>query len=114
MDDEQANYVIDHYSILLTIEEKAALKHYRSTLKLEETPDDASRKNMYYKAGWLSAHPKVLSLLDQGYSQFITNCATRILNDNYADVYFNLCPKCNKLARTPYAKQCRYCKHDWH
>jgi ribosomal protein L40E len=25
----------------------------------------------------------------------------------------NLCPKCNGIARTPEAKQCRYCKYTW-
>ena len=26
----------------------------------------------------------------------------------------NNCPKCGKLARTPKAKQCRYCFYNWH
>lgn len=29
-------------------------------------------------------------------------------------VFLNNCPKCNKLARTPYARQCRHCGHSWH
>lgn len=29
-------------------------------------------------------------------------------------VFLNNCPKCDKLARTPYAKQCRYCGYNWH
>lgn len=27
---------------------------------------------------------------------------------------FNFCPECEALARTPQAKQCRHCGHDWH
>ena len=26
----------------------------------------------------------------------------------------NRCPRCNRLARTPMAKQCLWCHHDWH
>ncbi len=38
-----------------------------------------------------------------------------ILIEKYGDkVFWNLCPECNKLARTPKAKQCRFCGHNWH
>lgn len=26
----------------------------------------------------------------------------------------NRCPACNRVARTPVARQCMWCKHDWH
>jgi len=39
----------------------------------------------------------------------------KIIFEKYFDkVFWNLCPKCNGLARTPKAKQCRHCYHDWH
>lgn len=28
--------------------------------------------------------------------------------------FINRCPKCSKIARTPKAKQCPWCFHDWH
>lgn len=37
-----------------------------------------------------------------------------ILIRDYKDkIFINDCPNCGKLARTPKAKQCRYCRHDW-
>jgi len=30
------------------------------------------------------------------------------------EIYLNNCPKCGKITRTPKAKQCRFCHHDWH
>lgn len=45
--------------------------------------------------------------------EFKIAIANRILNDHYEEV-INNCPKCGKLARTPKAKQCRYCQFDWH
>ena len=110
---EKANYIIAHYSNLLTLPEKLALKHHRSTIKLENANDD-KLTGMYYRAGWLSDNPDVLNLLNNGYLEFIVNCSQRILKDNPNEVEFNLCPLCNKLARTPQAKQCRWCGYDWH
>ena len=40
--------------------------------------------------------------------------ANTVLKDFPDEVNFNNCPKCNKLTRTPFSKQCRYCLHDWH
>ena len=37
-----------------------------------------------------------------------------ILEESEDEVFWNLCPKCNGLARTPQAKQCRHCYFDWH
>ena len=39
----------------------------------------------------------------------------KLILDKFRDkVFFNNCPKCEQLARTPSAKQCRFCGHDWH
>ncbi len=38
--------------------------------------------------------------------------ATRILKKHPEVI--NNCPKCKRLARTPKAKQCRYCFHSWY
>jgi len=40
---------------------------------------------------------------------------SKILLENYGDkIFWNLCPNCGELARTPKAKQCRHCNQDWH
>jgi hypothetical protein len=39
--------------------------------------------------------------------------AVRIYTEHYLEA-INLCPQCNQLARTPHARQCRYCGCDWH
>jgi len=36
------------------------------------------------------------------------------LIDNHSnEIFINNCPVCGKLTRTPEAKQCRHCGHDW-
>jgi hypothetical protein len=42
---EEANYIISHYSDLLNLNEKQALKHHRSSLKLQDMPDGELEDN---------------------------------------------------------------------
>ncbi|WP_454802065.1 hypothetical protein [Mucilaginibacter phyllosphaerae] len=111
---EIANYIIIHYLGLLTEPEMIALKHHRHSLKLRELPDSELRNKIYLRNQWLTDEPEILAQLDEGYVEFILNCAERVLRDNPNKVFFNLCLQCGKLARTPQAKQCRFCGFDWH
>lgn len=54
----------------------------------------------------------ILKLLENGIDEFEKQVAIRIDNENV--IKYNNCPNCNKLTRTPKAKQCRFCGHDWH
>jgi|GEM_PF-1096329 len=38
----------------------------------------------------------------------------RLMEKHYDKIVLNKCPRCDKLARTPFAKQCKYCRYDWH
>jgi hypothetical protein len=109
-----ANYIIKYYSSLLPKQQMAALKHHRHALKIPEMPDSQIRQQLYVKLNWLSDDPSVLHLLDDGYVNFILDCARQILKEHPKQVHINFCPQCSKLARTPHAKQCRWCGYDWH
>ena len=39
--------------------------------------------------------------------------ATLLLENYSHNIFFNNCTNCGKLARTPNAKQCRFCGYDW-
>jgi hypothetical protein len=110
---EEALYLIMYFSELMTEHERVALRHTQSTFKLEGVKKP-HLVNMYYKQGWLTTDPEILNLLKDGEDQFVINSAERILRETPEKVFLNLCPKCGKLARTPQAKQCRFCEEDWH
>jgi hypothetical protein len=115
VDKETANYIISYFSNLLTVAERMAIKHTSSVYKLGDViSDNSSLTRVYKKKGWLTSDQTVLDLLKGGYEQFELNVANRILAQSADKVYFNNCPNCNKLARTPFAKQCRHCNHSWH
>jgi hypothetical protein len=120
VDFETAYYIANYFPRLLSANEAAALRHYNAMFKIG-TSDRYSTKEQYearfqwYKdRNSISDNPEVLSLLDNGLPQFYINVASRITKEKLERVYFNNCPNCNKLARTPYARQCKHCGHSWH
>ncbi len=111
MDKEISNYIRTYFSHLMTNDEKLALKYHLYTFKTEDNPQ--MRKVMIDK-GWISERPVLKELLKNGYDEFELNVARRIMKETPEKIYLNNCSKCNKLARTPYAKQCRHCGHSWY
>jgi len=71
-------------------------------------------RNILAEKGWISSDPEITDHLKNGYEEFEANIVQRIMMESPEEVFFNNCPKCRKLARTPYAKQCRYCAYNWH
>jgi|GEM_PF-391515 len=117
MDKETAQYIVNYFSSFLTEQEKMAIRHTHSLFKIENRDGSSSNtqvEQMYKKVGWLTEDESVLNLLKDGYDAFEIKVANRILKEYPDEIFINNCPQCNKLARTPYAKQCRHCSYDWH
>lgn len=114
MNKETIRYIIVYFSRLMTEIERKVMRHSQSLIKLNyDISENSSSANLYYKHGWLSKDSEVLDLLNEGYEAFELNLAQRIMREASEKVYFNNCPKCGQLARTPYARQCR-CGYQWH
>jgi hypothetical protein len=113
-----AYYVVHFHADLMTDVERKAQRHLFATMKatMGRSDETAQREAQNHKihSRMLSAEPNVLSLAKDGHQQFQLTTAARILRDSADKVFFNCCPACGELARTPFAKQCRYCGHDWH
>lgn len=119
MDTHKIDYILGYFGHFMTKDEALAFRHYSSTYKLKHSQNkdktrNQTRKKMFYERGWLSKEPNILSLLANGIDEFREKTAMRILKEHEKEIYFNNCPECGSLARTPKAKQCRFCKHDWH
>jgi hypothetical protein len=61
-----------------------------------------------------SDDPDVLTLANEGFEAFLMRAAERIFEQHRYEILFNHCCRCGALARTPKAKQCRFCGNDWH
>lgn len=117
MDQETADYIVSHFSSLLTPTEKLAFKHISSAIKLDlpsGTEGKETSVRMYQKRGWLTTDENALSLIEEGIDALNLRVATRIMEQSKEKVFLNYCPKCGKLTRTPAARQCRHCSYDWH
>ncbi|HYF68941.1 MAG TPA: hypothetical protein VD884_12445 [Ohtaekwangia sp.] len=112
MDQELVDYIINHYSYFFSLRESAAYKHSfaaekAGNFKSQELKDKIIR--------YLGTNEKdALQLLNNGFQEFKRRSAERILKEHPDEVVINLCPQCGRLARTPLAKQCRQCGHNWH
>jgi hypothetical protein len=96
----------------MTEDESAASNHHIAQVKFLKYKDKIESASDAYDR--LSSNdPKVLELLKFGYEQFRINFSKRIYLEHFDQLNLNLCPKCNGIARTPEAKQCRYCKYTW-
>lgn len=115
MDKETAAYIRNYFSNLMTNDEKLALKHHIYTYKVDNsTSDSTNMRKLLIERGLISTEPEILNFLKNGYEDFEFKVAKRIMAETPDKVFFNMCPKCNKLARTPYARQCRFCGYSWH
>ncbi|NIF05927.1 hypothetical protein F3J23_10790 [Chryseobacterium sp. Tr-659] len=110
MDKETIHYIITYFGNLMTHDEKLALRYQIFTYK---TSNNSQLKKGLTDKGLFNTSPKTASLLQNGFDEFALNVAQRILAEVPEKIFFNDCPQCNRLARTPFAKQCRYCGYSW-
>jgi hypothetical protein len=54
--------------------------------------------------------PEINAALADGSEEFRRRVCSRVL----AEVFVNRCPRCNRVVRTPQARQCFWCGFDWH
>lgn len=95
----------------MTDDERLALNYHMYTYKTEDNP---KMRKLMVERGWISEQPEIKAFLNDGYEVFELNVARRIMKEVPEKVFLNNCPKCNKLARTPFARQCRHCGYSWH
>lgn len=114
MDEETINHIISFYTRFMTAAEQAALRHIDVSKRLEANETTSARLSFYERNGWLTKDPEALELIWRGEKALKEDIALRVLSDSKNDIQLNYCPKCCRLARTPQAKQCRYCFYTWH
>ncbi|HEV2470770.1 MAG TPA: hypothetical protein VGS78_16385 [Candidatus Sulfotelmatobacter sp.] len=118
MNPELAYYVVRYYHNLMTKLELRANRHLIAILKLMHGRDDPIAQQQAIQGrpdlAILSRDPEVIDLCKDGLQAFRARVAARMLEMHGDQVFLNRCPKCNELARTPKARQCRACGFDWH
>ncbi|MBB4036873.1 hypothetical protein GGR21_002786 [Dysgonomonas hofstadii] len=115
MDKEKIEYIIKYYSDCLGKDNLAIKCMYSYLEKGDLNSGMVLQTNGILKeSGWISGNQTFEYLVKDGRDAFEFSITQRILSKYENKVFFNYCPECGKRARTPYAKQCRYCLYDWH
>jgi len=108
-------YIWRHFSRFLTAAE-ARVGLYTEALDREA----ATRIKGKAFADWLDETHGPVTMLELEHELKGGRCALfrrardRILRDHSAEVFINRCPACGWIVRSPGARQCLWCLHDWH
>jgi hypothetical protein len=119
MEYEKINYIIRYYGHWMTEKERLAQRHLTVTMKATHGRTDSAaqaevRNGPRRWSELLSDDPQVLQLASEGSDSFCERTAQRIFDEHSSEIVFNTCPRCGVVAKTPKARQCRFCRHDWH
>lgn len=102
------DYIWKHYGNLFTAIEK------RGVLFARIYPAGSrDAKNADRIIGPVDVEELKAALAD-GVVALRSRAATRVIAVHPDEIYIHRCPECNRVVRTPVAKQCLWCGHDWH
>jgi hypothetical protein len=107
---ELVEYIYRYQKKFMTKDEILAGK----TVLYPKAPDNEKLLAFIKSKGWYSDDEHIKQMIANGHEAFKQRVAARIFDEHRDQLELNLCPKCGKLARTPLARQCRFCFYDWH
>jgi hypothetical protein len=106
------NYVWQHYRHLFTEFERRVADRISIEIKTQHSPPEIRAERLARL--WGPPDATVNSALEQGHWAFLDRVRTRILAEEADRILTNRCPMCERIVRTPKARQCLWCHHDWH
>lgn len=107
---ELVDYIFDFEYKFMNIDERFVA---RRIVINPDNPSESLREVARMKLEWKNSEI-VKQMLADGFDAFKDRVVKRIYANHKHELTLNLCPACGKIARTPLAKQCRFCFHDWH
>jgi hypothetical protein len=114
-DEEQVlgRYMVHHLGRLMTDFERRCYRLGVMREKAEASP--SSRVAERLRAAWPEADTDVPEALSDGVTALCQRIVNRVRREHgQGTLRLNRCPRCHRIARTPLAKQCFCCGHDWH
>ena len=113
MTEELKKYLLEQCRDWMLPEEINALHRIGLTEHGEEVTRKTALAEFKMEKVYGFKDDKTNNLVNLGKEKMEIAIAERLLKDSKKEI-INNCPKCQKLARTPKAKQCRHCGHNWH
>lgn len=107
-------YIRRHFAHLLTPLERRVTEY---DVPVVSDANDSKVRRLYDSLERRDGHVEdqdVVNAMQTPIEMRIENAVTRVIAERFEEIYQNRCPDCNRLARTPSAKQCLWCGCDWH
>jgi hypothetical protein len=114
-DDERVltDYVWNNYTHLMTDFERLVGLAIVGRAKVAAIPHPDAARVLGARWGRVGT-PEVDAALAEGPESYRRQVCRRLLAEAGDRVFVNRCPACRRVVRTPTAKQCFWCGHDWH
>ncbi len=110
---ELINYNFQYCEKYFLPEEIAAYRHFWA-LSYSENKKNEQVYQSHMRGESIEGNMAAQKLVKEGYQALRYKVTRRLLYECKNELDLNLCPVCGKIARTPQARQCRFCFHDWH
>ena len=107
-------YIFKHFHHLMTPLERRAIEY---TTPIVQVSDHWKIKRLYDFLEERDGHvpdDEVIAAFAVPYDRRKEMIIDRLISDCIDRIFVNRCPECNRIARTPAARQCMWCHHDWH
>jgi hypothetical protein len=113
-DSELTRYVWEHYRPLMTDFERRVGSTILGRAKAASVDSSPALARMLSERWGAAGDPEVENALAEGAEAFRRRVCRRLLGEHGSEVFINRCPSCGRVVRTPGARQCFWCGHDWH
>ena len=112
-EEELTRYVLVHHGSLMTKLEHQLIRTIEAEQKADAAETEAMASMLRSRWGRLS-DDEAARALEAGPRDCRRGIRDRLLRDYAGQIQLNRCPVCHRIVRTPQAKQCLWCGHDWH
>jgi hypothetical protein len=109
------DYVLGHHSHLFDETEGEVLRAIGLERKAALIQKDNEALASEFRRKWVRVtSPQVALALEAGEETSRRGVRDRLLREHGREIVVNRCPRCHRIVRTPKARQCLWCGHDWH
>lgn len=108
-----AHTVLRYHPHLLSEFERKAIAAFDARWRIALADDPEMMLHQLKAAGVFDA-PGLGAVMSRSYETFCRDIAARVLLEHATELILNRCPRCDRIVRTPKARQCLWCFHDWH
>jgi hypothetical protein len=110
---ELTKYIWNNYQHLFSRLEQLGVKAVLAEDKATSASSVAMTKLLRERWG-AESEPEVMAALSNGTNAFQLRVRERVMRECGDRIFINRCPVCERILRTPRAKQCLWCGHSWH